>query len=531
MKRRIFCLILALCMVLFSGCAGVEDLLQYMEREVVPYRQMNYVRPDVSRTGRLLEDVRTASEGENLEDVLDAIYAFNKFYDSFYTAYSLADIRYCGDVTDLYWEDEYNFCAENSAAVDAALEELYYTLARSPLRQELEAEEYFGAGFFESYDGENNWDGAFTAMLEQEAQLRNQYYDLAAEVQNYEFGTEICYDECGEEMARLLVQLIRLRREIADYWGYTDYVSFANDFYYYRDYTIDQTEAYLKQIRQELVPLYVSVRDSDNWDEGRAYCAEKGTFRYVQESAKAMGGIIADAFRMMEQGGLYDISYGENKYNSSFEVYFSTYQEPFVFLSPTLTQWDKLTFAHEFGHFCNDYASWGSYAGTDVAEVFSQGMEYLSLCYGDHEQDLSWLKLADSVCLSVEQAAFADFEMQMYALAEEQMNPEGLRQLYRQVALRYGFDAESLVDWEFVAINHYYTNPMYIISYVVSNDAALQFYQMELEAPGSGLKCFQENLDTQAQYFLEFLESAGLESPFAPGRMQSVRRTLEEALQ
>ena len=219
MKRRIFCLILALCMVLFSGCAGVEDLLQYMEREVVPYRQMNYVRPDVSRTGRLLEDVRTASEGENLEDVLDAIYAFNKFYDSFYTAYSLADIRYCGDVTDLYWEDEYNFCAENSAAVDAALEELYYTLARSPLRQELEAEEYFGAGFFESYDGENNWDGAFTAMLEQEAQLRNQYYDLAAEVQNYEFGTEICYDECGEEMARLLVQLIRLRREIADYWG------------------------------------------------------------------------------------------------------------------------------------------------------------------------------------------------------------------------------------------------------------------------------------------------------------------------
>ena len=243
-----------------------------------------------------------------------------------------------------------------------------------------------------------------------------------------------------------------------------------------------------------------------------------------------MGGKIWDAFRLLEQAKLYDISCGENKYNSSFEVYLQWYDEPFIFMNPALTQWDKLTLAHEFGHFCNDYASYGSYAGTDVAEVFSQGMEYLSLCYGDHEQDLTWLKLADGVCLAVEQAAFAEFEMRMYALDDNGLNPEGLRTLYEEVALSYGFEEEGLVDWEFVTINHYYTNPMYIISYVVSNDAALQFYQMELEEPGTGLKCFEAHLDTQDQYFLEFLQNAGLESPFAPGRLEEVRQTLENAL-
>ena len=83
---------------------------------------------------------------------------------------------------------------------------------------------------------------------------------------------------------------------------------------------------------------------------------------------------------------------------------------------------------------------------------------------------------------------------------------------------------------EFVTINHFYTSPMYIISYVVSNDAALQLYQMEQDEAGAGLRCLAENLDTPCAYFLEFLDTAGLESPFAPGRIQTVRDTFVEIL-
>ncbi len=534
---RIVCLILTL--ALLTGCTGKQSLLGgfgeevdrfWREPDYVAFSDMEYTRPDMVQLKQKLEDAILASEKDNLALIMDRVYEFYDVYDGFYTNYYLADIHYCSDLTDMYWEDEYNFCLENSAAVDGTLEELYYALAKSPALEELEGEEYFGPGFFDSYQGENNWDATFTAMLEEESRLQTEYYALSEIAIGYEYGSEEYYDACGKEMIRVLLDLIRLRQEIAAYWGYPDYVQFATDFYYYRDYTPGQSEAYLQDVCRELVPLYREYAQSSKWDLGWKTSTEAQTYEYVKTVAESMGGTVKDAFELMEKAQLYDISYSPNKYNSSFELYLPTYYQPYVFLCPQQTVFDQLTFAHEFGHFCNDYASYGSYAGIDVMEVFSQGMEYLSLSYAGENGDMVWLKMADCLSLMVEQSAYAAFEQQMYALTGEELTEENLRALYEEVALAYGFDAIGYTDWEFVTINHYYTNPMYIISYVVSNDAALQLYQMEREEPGAGFACYQENLDTQCSYFLEFLEEAGLESPFEEGRVAAIRRTLEESL-
>ena len=163
-------------------------------------------------------------------------------------------------------------------------------------------------------------------------------------------------------------------------------------------------------------------------------------------------------------------------------------------------------------------------------EIFSQGMEFLSLCYVDGTEQLTKMKMADSLCIYVEQSAFASFEMQMYDIPEAELSAQALLELYDRVAREYGFDSIGYDPREFVTINHYYTNPLYIISYVVSNDAAMQLYQLELQEPGAGLACFEKNLATEEYYFLAFLDAAGLESPFAEGRIQAVRSTLEAAL-
>ena len=531
MKKFYFRLItLAAALVLLSGCVQLKNTMGFSRDGETRYSDMVYTRSDLVRLQQILDDALLAAKGNDFNSILDSIYAFNEFYDDFYTNYSLADIKYCADLTDLYWEDEYEFCAGSSPEVEAALEELYRGLAQSPCRADLEAEEYFGAGFFDAYEGESVWEEGLEALLDREAELQSRYYELSDEAMDYEPGTQAYYDACGGEMAELLVELIALRQQIAACWGYDSYPEFASDFYHYRDYNIEEAENYLEQIRQELVELYVEVCESRRWEAGRVLCAEEETFGYVRNVASAMGGDVRQAFRLLERAGLYDIAWGENKYPSSFSVYLTSYWEPFVFMNPSMTQWDKLTFAHEFGHFCNDYLSWGSYAGTDVAEILSQGMEYLSLCYAENAGELVWLKLADSLCLMVEQGAFASFEQQMYGLQGDALTVENLRRLYADVAEDFGFDSLGFCDWEFVTINHYYTNPMYIISYVVSNDGALQLYQMELEEPGTGLACYQENLDTEETYLLEFLSSAGLKSPFAPGRVAEIRATLEQLL-
>ena len=533
-KIKVLSLLLALSLLL-TGC-GMVDLEGYVAglksvlvgESAVPFASMEYQRPDMAFLRGELDKTIALSQSEEsgVEAVVDAVFAFYDAYDWFYTHYALADIHYCKDMTDIYWEKEYSYCLENSTQADAMLEELYYALAKSPLREELEGEDYFGAGFFDDYEGENPWDETFTALLEQEAQLQDRYYELSAMALEEVPGTAEYYDLCAGEMMELLVELIRLRQQIADYWGYEDYVQFAGDFYYYREYTPEEMAAYLEQIRLELVEIYCRLTERD-WQGAYEYSGEKETYAYVRTAAENMGGQVWEAFQLMDQGDLYDISYGPNKYEASFEIYLTGYYEPFVFVNPTMSRYDCLTFAHEFGHFCNDYASYGTYAGVDVTEVFSQGMEYLSLCYGENTQELARMKMADSLSVYVEQAAYAAFEQQMYDLEGEALTAESLQALYRSVAESYGFGAVEYDPREFVTITHFYTNPMYVISYVVSNDAAMQLYQLEQENPGAGLQRLEENLDTNAQYFLEFLDSAGLESPFAPERLGQVRETFE----
>ena len=522
--------------VLLSGC-GMVDFGEYFGavrslvdgNAIVPYESMTYERPDMTQLQQTLDAACEAAEGDDVSAILDGIYDFYDAYDWFSTYYALADIHYCADLTDTYWEDEYNYCTQNAATVDAGLQELYRALAQSPAREELEQEEYFGEGFFDSYEDEESvWDETFTAMLEEEAKLQTRYYELSAQAADYQDDTQGYYDACADGMASLLAELIAVRQEIAEYCGYSDYPQFAEDFYFYRDYTAAEEEQLLEDIRRELVPLYREL-SGDAWEAAGAYSSEKETLNYIAAAAEDMGGTVKEAHDLMKTAKLYDTGYGENKYNSSFEQYLTSYQEPFIFMNATLTAYDKLVLAHEFGHFCNDYASYGSAAGVDVLEFFSTGMEYLSLCYGG--EDLTRAKMADSLGNYVEQGAYASFERQMYGLTGDALSAEGLYALYEQVVQDFGFESVGYDRREFVDVTHLYTNPMYIFSYVVSNDAAMQLYQLEQEQRGVGLELYEQNLTTQETYFLAFLDSAGLESPFGTGRIEAVKAVFESVLE
>jgi len=238
-----------------------------------------------------------------------------------------------------------------------------------------------------------------------------------------------------------------------------------------------------------------------------------------------MGGVVAEAFKLMDEKELYHIKSKANKMEGAFEVFLPDYMVPFVFMCPSKTTDDHLTFAHEFGHFCNDFASGGHETTVDTAEIFSQAMENLSLLYVDDSMEP--YRMLMTLLTYVEQGAFADFELQLYNLEPEEVTVENIEGIFTAVSGDYAMEYESDI---YVMINHFFVSPMYVMSYVVSNDVALQIYQMELEEEGTGLECYLENLDNTTGGFLEFLESAGLGSPFDPGRIEEVYDTLEEAL-
>ena len=521
--KRMIALVLILTLLL-CGCGGELDLAvletewYYRGLDLIPYSEIEYQRPDMTQHAAVLEEsCQTILESRDLNQVVDAIYAYYDEYDWFSTNYALANIRYSSDLTDIYWEKEYNYCSEHTAEVDAGLDRLYHALADCALREQLESEEYFGAGFFDDYTGESIWDETFTAMMEEESQLISDYYALSAQSADW------------RPMGDLLAELVLLRQKIASYAGYDSYDHFAYDFYYNRDYTPEQVEGYLEDIKRELVQLYVNL-DQELWKPGYTACTEEETFAYLEECVRSMGGMVESAFGMLEEYELYDLSYSDNKFAASFETFLSYYSEPFIFMNPQGSQADQLTLVHEFGHFANDYACAGSYAGIDVAEIYSQALEYLSLVYAPGGAELTGYKMAESLCVFVEQAAYAAFEHRLYGMEPEAVTAENIRNLFRQVGQEYGFGSWNFDSRLFTQITHFYTNPQYVISYVVSNDAAFQLYQKELASPGSGLQQYQQSLSSLESNFLLFLEEQSLVSPFEAGRMTQIRQTLEEIL-
>lgn len=520
--------------VLLSGCSlfSQEELEQMLGApQVTPFAEMKYQRPDIDELERQMQlCCETATTETDVDKVLEPIWTFFETYNSFYTNYNLSSIYYFKDMSDTYWETEYNYCMERTSRADAALDELYYSLADSPMRLQLEATDTFGEGFFDDYMGESLWDDQFTAMMDQQARIEADYYAMVAGAQELGLYSKEYYEQYAPKLADLFVEMVALRQNIAAYAGYEDYQTFAYDFYHNRDYTPEQAEAYLEEIGKELVSLYRKANLSSIREYGMQFCSEKQTYEYVQNVAQTMGGTIKDAFEEMTTAGLYDITYSEKKYDVSFEVYLPSYYAPYVFVNPIGSVGDKLTFAHEFGHYCNDYATAGYKPGIDVAEIFSQGLEFLSLCYTEDAGKLEQLKMLDSLNVYVEQAAYALFEHRVYDLKGDDLNAENVRALYEKTCLDFGFDIWVWDSRDYVLVTHFFMMPVYVISYVVSNDAALQIYQLEKQEKGAGLALYEQSLSTQQQALLAFIDEAKLESPFATGRVAKVRQTLEEIL-
>jgi len=184
MKRKILRVLamLLILVLLLTGCEmqAFSDLFEDLYSAIqvglaTHFKDMTYVRPDPDgfreKLDHCMAEAETATDADALMELVFELY---ELYYDFITNYQLANIHYYGDMTDIYWDEEYSFCLEASTDISAGMDNLLYALADSPLREELEAEQYFGADFFDAYEGDSLWDETFTALMAEENALLDQ---------------------------------------------------------------------------------------------------------------------------------------------------------------------------------------------------------------------------------------------------------------------------------------------------------------------------------------------------------------------
>lgn len=554
---------------LFQGVEEIRDALsgffsEFREDDgsevddgMVPFSEMEYTRPETEViAGHIDAAIAELGDGRSYSRICSCMDVCMADYWDFQTAYALADIHSCLDLTDEYWAEEYSRCMEDSAEVEQLFDDLYYACAASRKAGRLERD-YFWDGFREEYSDpeESLYSDESVALMQQEAGLLSEYRSIVAApiitVDGEERDLYQCLAECSEneywdlvmqyyysyngELSDIYIKLIKLRRQIAEELGFDSYRDMQFEFTFMRDYTPEQAEKYIEDIRRYAVPLYLHT---ESYRYG--YEVNEDDLRDIVGAAAArMGGCIEDAYQFLDDYYLIDLRFDDRKADMSFTTYIDNYDAPFILIDPENSEQDILTFAHELGHAVDMWNNYNADESLDLAEVFSQSMEYLMPAYMTDTLDdgtieeLFRLKMLDTLESYVQQASFAEFENRVYAMSDEELTAENLNELSLQLAKEYGYFTGGYEDYyamSWIDIVHFFEYPFYVISYPVSCDVALQIYEMEREKPGAGLDKFFAFIERKSPMLIEAAEDSGLVSPFEEGRVEKAMKDIEARL-
>lgn len=527
------------------------------ELEPVAFEDMEYTRPDAAALCKALGELeKLVKNGGSFDEVGAAFEAAYSDYSLFNTMDSLSYIRHTIDLNDEYYETENNWCEEQSPLIEQALEKCYIAMGQSDLRDRLE-EEYFTEGFFDFYDENQIYSNdRVVKLMQKDNDLQAQYMalqsdqtiewngeevlyedivgDESLDYDSYLMAYQLYYNKYNPQVGEIFAEMIRTRNEIAKELGYDTFADFAYSYYYDRDYTPEEAEDYLSDIAAELAPMYFYAVYGA---QSTTPCSTDEVLDLFEKTVYRFGGEFATSYEFMQAYDLMDITDSSSKMPGSYVTYLNSYQMPFLYVSPTGKLDDLLTCCHEFGHFVDGFVNCNGTSSIDCNEIFSQGLEFLSLSRAELDDDereaLTISKVADSLLTFVSQAAYAEFELRAYALPDDQLNTEGLNALFLECMEEFGQSytgMEDIIAPGWIDIQHFLIAPYYVISYCVSNDAALQIFQLE-EENGTGLETYRALMSTSSgNTILALLEENGMESPFEPGRVEELADFFEDYL-
>ncbi len=465
---------------------------------------------------RLLEITRSSRDPKEVED---AYYQAEDLYNFISDQQSVAFILYCCDESD---EELKNRHLEATQMQSDA-----YNIMMEVLK----------AAFFS--DGPQK-DVLFEGWTEAELHALMNYTQEVAQLELANEELLVQYRDLDDGdfdqgTAAIYGKLIANNNRIADIYGYENYYDYAYEVAYGRDYGGEAVE-YAKKLAQAYLVdgvvdaldhfstkfqnlsanqqmLLINFMDSDYEDLTEDYLQ-----MYIDSRQSPLP---EDMVYMFESGRVIFTDHSDAR-EGAFTT--SIGGEPFCYFGPGYQ--NTLTLVHELGHFTGARHVELDLLPLDLAELQSQGNEWRMMAWmkqvldGDtYECLLAYRAYTDMASILIS-FMVDEFERQIY------MDPNSagysladFEEVASRVCEDYGGEAflrNNVTDfqdyWKLVVLEQ----PVYYISYAVSDLAAISLYTVAVEDEALGDKLYTAlTVDADPTLgFLGNLELAGLQGPF-----------------
>ncbi len=423
--------------------------------------------------------------------------AFEDIYNAFYDdinyiieQYQYAYVFYCVDDNKSN-TDIYEFISEyrTNAISD------FYALYR--LIYETEHREYFFAA-------DEGWteEDIKQALLLSDSYGNEEYKEINDRIDEIEIEfRDINSPDKSEDVPTLYEEFVELNNRIAELSGYDNYIDYAYENVYSRDYTPEETavmrgfvKKYLKQVFKDIYQKYAGLSvgtptpGTDAYDIYKALMNESifdsaNTSLLVKQYLEAMKSSDAGdqeidfyyhANELFKNGNYYT-----GEYEGAFSYWISAQDTSILYFGPDSYS-GAFTFIHEYGHYYQNVYNEGIGVSYDLEEIYSQGNEMMFLAYLEEMlqsdvlasmyDDVYYETLFNSLAIIMLATAIDEFEYCVYTGTSPFGTPteytaEDYDALFSEIMNSYGIGGLlNPAYWRYVVIEA----PCYYISYAMS---------------------------------------------------------------
>ncbi len=462
---------------------------------------------------RLKIAVAAGEDKDTIFSLYDQIYyEYGKIADNGSALYLL----YAYNPTDEYYaQQNVDYSVIQNECWDAALKACREVATVSEFADEFK--DYVGEEAFQymvEYEDITDYELDFIAK---EQELQNEYEEYCAD-------PNLSQDQLMKKVGPIFVELVKMRNELAQFYGYDNYCDYADAEVYMRDYGTEEARNFHKQVKRVSSYYYDFIYNTSAYF-GLYY----GGFDFTSDElleglgtvTDKIGTIAAENYDKLVDNNLYDMTVSDSKMDANFCITFDGSSEAFIFMNPGTSR-DFVTLSHEFGHFINNYVSpapnlltsFGSY---DLLEIHSNGLqalcsEYYDEIYGAYAEDAEAFNLIDLLGNVIDGCILDEFQREVYT--HPNWTLDDINACYQRIAAEYGDPSTGPDDYWWIYVNHNFESPMYYISYAASGIAAIQIWEMSQDNYQDAVDAWEmiQRIGAYDEEYMDVLERVGLET-------------------